>query len=197
MDLDVLLVDYLLDTSAVWRLGWRYELVVRVRGIVSGWDGANLVSGMLRGWVEMNLDDNVEERSDRRLRVRGIVSGWDRANLVFGVLSGWVEMNLDDDVEERSDRRLKKSGQGLRESGRSQRNDRSQRNNHRRVDDRHQMNHHSRGMVVFLSALESKNENNDPSDAPDNKKGLDRIVDHELVSTHSHAYLKKHDIIQD
>jgi hypothetical protein len=49
MDLDSLLIDYFLDTSAVWRLGWRYELVIRVRGIVSGWVGENLVCGMLRG----------------------------------------------------------------------------------------------------------------------------------------------------
>ena len=55
MNLDVLLVDYFLNASA---LHWRYGLVVRVRGVLSG-------------WVEMNLDDDVEERSDRCLRKSG------------------------------------------------------------------------------------------------------------------------------
>ena len=53
MDLDVLLVDYVLDISAVWRLRWRYGLVVR---------------------VEMNFVDGVEERSDRRPR-KSVLSG--------------------------------------------------------------------------------------------------------------------------
>ena len=76
MDLDVLLVDYFLDTSAVWRLLWRHGLVVRVRGLLSDWDGVDLVPGMLNGWVEMNFDDDVE-RSDRRLRECGhaVLSG--------------------------------------------------------------------------------------------------------------------------
>ena len=129
-----------------------------------------------------------------------MLSGLDGVNLVRGGLSGWVEMNLDDFVEEKSDRCLTKSGHSLREGGRSQRNDRIQRNDHRRVNDRHQKNHHSRRIVVFWSNLESKNENNDPLDTPDNKKGLNRIVDHALVSTHMedrHAYLKKPDRIQD
>ena len=52
--------------------------------------------------------------------------GW--VNLNRGVLSGWVEWNLDDDIEERSDRCLRKSGHSLREGGRSQRNDRIQKN---------------------------------------------------------------------
>lgn len=107
------------------------------------------------------------------------------------------------DVEEGRDHFLREDGQGLREGGRTQRNDRvqkndrRQRNNRRRVDDRHQMyHHHSRRIAVFWVDLESKDENNDPSDAPDNKKGQDRIVDHELVNTHMedrHAYLKKPD----
>jgi hypothetical protein len=92
---------------------------------------------------------------------------------VRGVLSGLVEIHFDDGVEERSDRCLRKSGQSLKESGRSQRNDHNQRNNHCLLNDRrrHQMNHYSRRIVVFWSDLE----NNDPSqaDALDNtKKGL-------------------------
>ena len=55
MDLDVLLVDYFLNTSALWRLRWRYGLVVRVRGVLSGWNGENLVHGMLSGWDGVNL----------------------------------------------------------------------------------------------------------------------------------------------
>ena len=159
MDLDVLLVDYFLDTSAVWRLCWQHGFVVRVRRVLSGWD-------------EMNF--------------------------VRDVLVGWVEMNFDNDVGERSDRCLRKSDQRLMESGRCQRNDRNQRNNRCPMDDRQQMNHRSRGIAVFWSDLESKNENNDPLDAPDNKKGLDRIVDHGLASTHReyrHAYLRKADRI--
>ena len=116
----------------------------------------------------MNFDEDVE-RSDRRLRECG-----------HAVLNGWVEMNFDDD-----------SGRRLREGGRIQKNDRNQRSNHCRVDHRHQMNHRSRRIVVFWSDLESKNENNDPLDTPDNKKGQDRIVDHELVVSHRedrHAY---------
>ena len=66
-----------------------------------------------------------------------MLSGWDGVILVRGMLSGWVEMNVDDDVEERSDRCLRKSGHSLREGGHSQRNDHSQRSNHRRVDGRH------------------------------------------------------------
>ena len=106
------------------------------------------------------------------------------------VLSDWVEMNFDD-VDEGRDRHgcLRKSGQSLGDSGRNQRNaDQSQRDNHRPVDDRHQMNRHSRS-IVFWSGLESKNVN-----VPDNK-GLDGIVDHELVSTHRkdrRACLKGH-----
>ena len=65
MDLDVLLVNYFLNTSVLWRLRWRYGLVVRARGVLSGWDGVNLVRDVLSGWVEMNLDDDVEERNDR------------------------------------------------------------------------------------------------------------------------------------
>lgn len=106
-----------------------------------------------------------------------------------GVLNGWVEMNFDDVVEVRGDNCLRKSGQSLEDSGRSQRNDRNQ-NNHCPMDDYHQMNHHGRRIVVFWSDLEGKNEN---KDVPDNR-GLDRIVDHELVSTHGedrHAYLKE------
>ena len=52
------------------------------------------------------------------VRVRGFLRG---------VLSGWVELNFDDDVEGI------KSGQSLGNSGRNQRKDRSQRNNHRPV----------------------------------------------------------------
>lgn len=55
MDLYVPLVDYFLDTSAVWRLGWRDGLVVRVRGVLSDWDGVHLFRGMLSGWDGMHL----------------------------------------------------------------------------------------------------------------------------------------------
>ena len=97
-------------------------------------------------------------------------------NLLRGVLSGWVEMNFDDEVEERRDRRLRKSGQSLGDDGHSQGNDRNhQSNNYYGVDDGHQMNHHSRTVVVFWSDLDSKDENDD---LPDNKKSL---VDHELM----------------
>lgn len=119
-----------------------------------------------------------------------------------GELSGCVEINFDDNVEEGDGRRLRKSGRRLREGGHSQKNDRHQRNNHRLVNDRHQTNRHNRSIVVFRSDLESKDENKDLSDAPDNK-GLDRIVDHhEMGSTHredrhGHAYLKEHYSIQD
>ena len=79
----------------------------------------------------------------------GRSGSWCVERLGWGKLGSWcaeVEMNVDDDVEERSDRCLRKSGHGLREGGRSQRNDRIQRNNHRRVDDRQ----HSRRTVVWL-----------------------------------------------
>ena len=59
--------------------------------------------------------------------LRGVLSGWDEVNFLRGVLSGWVEMKwwIIDDVEG--------SGQSLGDSGRNQRKDRSQRNNHRPV----------------------------------------------------------------
>ena len=84
------------------------------------------------------------------------------------------------------DHRLRKSVRILGDSGCNLRDDRSQSDSHRRpVDDRLQMNRHSR--IVFWSGLDSKNEN---IDVPD-KKGLDRITEHEMVSTHwedLHAY---------
>ena len=142
----------------------------------------NLLRVVLSRWAGMSL-------------LRVVSGGWDGVNLLRVVLSGWVEMNFDDDVEERNDRCLMKSGQSLGDSDRSQRNDRNQWNNHCPVNDRHQMNHHSRRIVVFWSDLECKDENND---VPDNK-GLVRIVDRELASTHRedrHAYLKKAHRIQ-
>ena len=95
-------------------------------------------------------------------------------DLLRGVLSGWVEMNFDDDVEESSDRSLRKSGQSLSDSGRSQRNDRNQRESHNCAMDDHQMNHIGRGVDLFWGDLERKNEN-----IPDNKG----LAGHDLVST--------------
>ena len=83
MDLNVLLVDYFLNTSALWRMRWRYRLVVQVRGVLSGWDGVNLVRVVLGGWVEMNVDDDVEERSDRCLRKSGHRAVVVRGTIVF------------------------------------------------------------------------------------------------------------------
>ena len=137
----------------------------------------NLLQGELSGWVGVNS-------------LRCELSGWE-VNLLRGVLGVWVVMNFDDNVEERNDRCLRKSGQSLAESDRSRKNDRNQRNNHRREDDRHQMNRHSRSIVVFWNGRESKDEHNDVQD----NKGLDRIVDHDLVSAHRevrNVYLKKY-----
>ena len=58
---------------AARRLFSKYGLVVRVRGVLRSWDKVNLVRSVLSGWVEMNLDDDVEERSDRCLRKSVIV----------------------------------------------------------------------------------------------------------------------------
>ena len=106
-------------------------------------------------------------------------------DFLHAVLNDWVEKNFDD-VEEVGDHRLRKSGRILGDSGRNLRDGRSRRDSHRRpVDDRLQMNRHSR--IVFWSGLDSKNEN---IDVPD-KKVLDRIAEHEMVSTHRedlHAY---------
>ena len=144
---------------------------------LSGWAGLNLLRGELSGWVGVNL-------------LRGELSGW-VVNLLRGVLGVWVEMNFDDNVEESNDHCLRKNGQSPVESDHSQKNDRNQRNNHCREDYRHQMNSHSRRIVVFWSDMESKDEHNDVQD----NKNLDRIVDHELVSAHRedrHAYLRKY-----
>jgi len=64
MDPDVLLVDYVLDISVVWRLRSGYRLVVRVRGELSDWAEVNLLRGpsLLSGWAEVNL-------------LRGLLSG--------------------------------------------------------------------------------------------------------------------------
>jgi hypothetical protein len=203
MDLDVLLVDYFQNTSVVWKLrhGRRCGMVVQVlgelsgsdgvdllRGVLSAWDEVDFLRGLLSGWDGVDFLRGLLSGWDGIDFLRGVLSGWDGEDFLRGVLSGWVEMNFDDDVEERSDRCLRKSGQSLGDSGRNQKNDRSQRNNHCRVDDRLQMNHHSR--IVFWSDLGSKNENDDVLD----NKDLDRIDDHELVRAHRedrHAYLKK------
>ena len=71
MDLDMLLVDYVLDISVVRRLRWRYGMVVRVRGELNGWDEVSLLRGELSGWVEANL-------------LRGELSGWDEVDLLRG-----------------------------------------------------------------------------------------------------------------
>lgn len=72
MDLDVLLVDYVLYTSAVRRLGW---LVVRFHGVLNGWDGVvGLIRGVLSSWVEMNFDGDVE-RKNLRWRYDLVVQG--------------------------------------------------------------------------------------------------------------------------
>ena len=64
-------------------------------------------------------------------------------DFLHAVLNGWVEMNFDD-VAELGDHRLRKSVRILGDSGCNLRDDRSQRDSHRRpVDDRLQMNRHS------------------------------------------------------
>ena len=121
MDLDVLLVDYVLDISVVRRQRWRYGMVVRVRGGLSVWVEVNLFCGELNGWVEVNLLRG-ELRGWDEVNLlcgelsgwvevnflRGELSGWDEVDLLRDVLSGWVEINFDD-VEERSGRCLRKS----------------------------------------------------------------------------------------
>ena len=42
-----------------------------LRVVSGGWDGLNFLRVGLNGWVEMNFDDDVEERSDRCLMKSG------------------------------------------------------------------------------------------------------------------------------
>ena len=163
MDLSWLLACSFQDMSAFSRLYWRCGLV------------SNRIRGALTiGEVWRNLVCDVEEESGRGVRKNGLVSRTDDF-----LRNGEVGINFVCEGED-------ESGRGVRKVGRSPGNDRiqkdhslkndhNQKNHNRRGDHRYQINDSCRKVVC--DDLEGRH----PSNALDDKVGLNRIVDPELV----------------
>ena len=163
MDLSLLLACSFQDMSAFSRLYWRCGLASnRIRGALTIGEGGR------------NLVFDVKEESGRGVRKNELVSRTD------GFLrNGEVGINFVCEGEDESGGGVRKVCRSLGndriQKDDSLKNDHNQRNHNRRGDHRYQIND-SRQKVV-CHGLESRH----PSNALDDKVGLNRILDQEWV----------------
>ena len=94
MDLDVLPVYCFQNTSVVWKLRWRCEMVVRVRGELSGWDWEDFLHAVLRGWDGEDFLRSVLRCWDVVDFHHAVLRGWDGVDFHRPVLRSWDEVDV-------------------------------------------------------------------------------------------------------